>query len=218
MSLTVACVWVKANVPYGTEYVTNLRSMVARHLPRAHQFVCLTDRSWMLPEDIRTIPIQLGRGLNGWWAKLELFAPNRFHGRVLYLDLDSLIVAPLDPIVDFPAPFALVPHAGTFNGKDGLAVVKRFNSSVMVFDADTMPPLLTRWTPDVAKRLHGDQDFIGETLPGSAVMPEAWFPRLSEIRHLSSPPAEAKVVLCKKPKNSIAADLYPWVKRVWRAA
>jgi hypothetical protein len=215
--LTVCCVWVHANVPYATEYVTNLRSMVAKHLAREHQFVCLTDRPWMLPDGIRSMPIGHERRVPGWWAKIQLFKPGRFSGRVLYLDLDSLIVQPLDPVVDYPSTFALVPHAGTFNGRDGLRVVKRFNSSVMVWDARANESLFLDWTPEIPRRLWGDQDWIGEHRPDAATMPSAWFPRLSELSG-ERPNASAKVVLCKKPKNSIAADLYPWVGDVWRAA
>lgn len=214
MALTVVCVWVNGHVPFTVEYVTKLEAMARRYLARPFEFICLTDRPWKVPEHIRTIPIQLRKGLKGWWAKLEVFAPNRFHGRVLYLDLDSLIVAPLDPIVDYPAPLALVPHAGTFNGKDGLAVVKRFNSSVMVWDAETVPPLLVRWTPDVAKRLHGDQDFIGEQCPTAATFPATWFPRLSEIEGPPFPP-DVKVILAKVPKNTIAAKRWPWFREAW---
>lgn len=214
--LTVACVWVRGNVPYTAEYVTNLRAMVRRHLRHPHRFVCFTDQPWLL-QDIATIPIASVKPLPGWWAKLQLFNPERgLTGRVLYLDLDTLIVGALDPIVEFDAPLALVPHAGTFQGRKGLAVVKRFNSSVMVFDAETTTDLWTTWTPAVAARLWGDQDHIGERRPDAATMPAAWFPRLSEIG--ATLPAEAKVILAKKPKPAEAAERWPWVREIWRAA
>jgi hypothetical protein len=218
--ITVACVWVKANVPYSVEYVANLRAMVRKHLTRPHRFVCLTDRPDQLPSGVEPIRIHHLSDLAGWWAKLCLFAPGALSGRSLYLDLDSIVVASLDPIIDFPSPFALVPHAGTFTGAykgKTRAVVKRFNSSVMVFEPDVLTRLYTDWTKDVADRLHGDQDWIGEQMPDASAMPIAWFPRLSELNGLV-PRDPAKVVLCKKPKNTIAADLYPWVKQAWRAA
>lgn len=215
--ITVACVLVKGHVPFTIEYVTNLRAMVRRHLKRPHRFVCLTDRPEWLPH-IETIRIASPRPLKGWWSKLELFAAQRaFVGRVLYLDLDTLIVSSLDPIVDFPAPFALIPDAGSFRPPRGLEVVKRFNSSAMVWDAGVNCSLFDAWTPKVAERLHGDQDFIGEQMPGAATMPLEWFPRLSEL-HGQPPGPLARVVLAKKPKNDVAADLYPWFNTAWRAA
>lgn len=215
--ITVACVFVKGHVPFTMEYVTHLRSMVRRHLHRPHRFVCFTDRPQYMRGDIEPIEIPKPHKVKGWWSKLELF--NQAHGltgRVLYLDLDTLIVSSLDPIVDFPAPFALIPHSGNFDPGSSITV-KRFNSSVMVWNAGVNASLYDGWTPAVAKRLHGDQDFIGEQMPEAATMPLSWFPRLSELKSVMPTPP-AKVVLCKVPKNSVAADLYPWVNDTWRAA
>ena len=212
-SLTVACVWVQGHVPFSARYVVRLRNMVARHLDRPHRFVCLTDRTLALPE-IETVGIRWANTLKGWWAKVELFKPGRFDGRVLYLDLDTLIVDALDAIVDYQAPAAFVPDAGTFQGKEGKAVVKRFNSSVMVWDAGTLDVLYARWSSAVAHRLWGDQDWAGEQVPNAALMPLEWFPRLSQCP--DGPPAGAKVILAKVPKNEIAAQRYPWFAERWR--
>lgn len=212
--LTVACVWVSANVPYRLVYVQRLRSMVERWMDRPYRFVCLTDRPWRVP-DVATIPVPTPQPLAGWWSKVELF--NRAHAfgdRVLYLDLDTLIVAPLAPLIDYPSPFALVPHAGTFTGKDGKTIVPRFNSSVMVWDRGVPDRLHAAWTPAVAERLWGDQDWIGERMPQADTMPAAWFPRLSDL-HGEPPPPEARVVLAKKPKCEQAAQRWPWVREVW---
>ena len=214
---TVVCVWVKGHVHYQTEYVTHLRAMVRRHLTRPHRFVCLTDRPEWLPH-LETIPIPSPPPLKGWWSKIHVFNDALgLTGRVLYLDLDTLIVSALDPIVDYPAPFALVPDAGTFTPKNHLQVVKRFNSSVMVWDAGVNASLFDTWTPAIAARLWGDQDYVGEQMPDAAPMPVAWFPRLSEL-HGQPPTSLAKVVLAKVPKNDVAADLYPWFGEIWRAA
>lgn len=215
MSLTIACVWVQANVPYGSKYVTTLRSMVERHLSREHRFVCLTDRPYLLPRTIETQEVAIPRGVPGWWAKVLLFNRQRTLGeRVLYLDLDTVVVDQLEPIVDFPAPFALVPDAGTFRPRTAHRVIKRFNSSVMVWSAGSVESLYDNWNGSVTARLWGDQDWIGEQMPGAATMPIEWFPRLSELR--GQPPlTEAKVVLSKKPKNVEAALRWPWFREAW---
>lgn len=215
--LTVVCVHVQGNVPYPAEYVSRLRSMVARNLKRPHRFVCLTDRPALFIDLHDTIKIETPMNMPGWWAKIQLFNPAHDLGeRTLYLDLDVLPVTALDPIVDFKSRFALVPPAGTFKGRGNLRTVRRYNSSVMVWDRhDRVHMLHHLWTSAVALRLWGDQDFIGEVMPNEDTMPIEWFPRLSEIKEGSVPP-EAKVILCKVPKNHEAARLYPWVKEIWR--
>lgn len=212
--ITVACCWVRANVPYGLEYVTNLRAMVSKHLQRKHRFVALTDHPEWIPRGIEPIAITHDRKIFGWWAKAELFKRD-LGDRVLYLDLDTVVVNALDPIVDFPADFALLPDAGTFKPKTSHRVVKRFNSSVMVWNKG-IPPVIED-VPSWAATYWGDQDALGLLAPWAQTMPAEWFPRLSSLKG-EKPGPEAKVVLCKVPKNNIAADLYPWVGEAWRAA
>lgn len=215
--LTVACVWVRGNVDYTPEYVTRLRAMVAAFAGQPHRFVCLTDRPENLPSDLETVRIRAPHGCAGWWAKIQLFDPaHGWTGRVLSLDLDTLVVAPLIDIIGYPSSFALVPDAGTFQPRNGLRVIKRFNSSVMVWDAGTERGLYTSWTPEVADYLWGDQDWIGEQRPSADVMPLQWFPRLSQLRD-GVIPTEATVVLCKKPKNAEAAQRWPWFAERWSA-
>lgn len=221
LMMTVACVFVCGEYPYTPEYVTRLHAMVTRWIDRPFRFVCLTDQPWLFAPPIETIPV---KKLSGFapWTKLELFnSARQWSGRVLYLDLDSLIVAPLAPIIDAPAAFAITadpPRPGQ-KPRDsfGRQIVRRFNSSVMVWDGGTQTHLYTDWSPKVATRLSGDQDYIGEQLPEAARMPRAWFPRISEA--VCPPwPAEAKIVLMKVPKNHVAAQEWPWFAPLWGAA
>lgn len=222
--MIVSCVWVKGNVPYTAEYVFRLRSMVAKNLPIDHEFCCLTDRPEEL-EKLSCVAIKIPTpppGQAGWWSKLELF--NRRHGlrgEGLYLDLDVLIVQSILPVVNFSraSTMALVPHAGDWNGRNGLKVVKKYNSSVMRFRHDDCFDLYERWRPQVARQLWGDQDWIGQQRPGEEVMPLEWFPRLSQIdcsQGRRAIPGAAKVILCKSPKNDDAARRWRWFDEAWR--
>lgn len=213
--LTVACVLVCGHVDFTSEYVIRLKSMCRRMVARPHRFVCFTDDKFRLPDDIETVHIPTPRGHYAWWSKLELFnAAHGFTGRVLYLDLDVLLVRELSPIIDFPARFALVPDgAPNFRPRNGLAVYKKFNSSVMVWEAGEANYLYDAWTPKVAQRLWGDQDWIGEMADAES-MPREWFPRLSECGKDWG--EQARVVLCKKPKNLDAAHKWPWFNEVWQ--
>lgn len=215
--LTVTCVFVRGHVPFTPEYVVRLHSMAARLLP-SHRFVCLTDQASTLPSYIESLPAKAPRGAYAWWTKVQLFNPRLgFTGRVLYFDLDVLLLGNLGDIIDYPAPLALAPDgAPNFQPKDRrLKVVKRFNSSVMAWDAGAHAELCESWDASVTKRLWGDQDWIGEQAPGAAAMPLEWFPRLSECGPAPWPP-RAKVMLCKKPKNLEAASKWEWFNEAWQ--
>lgn len=235
--LTVCCVLVDGPVVgFNNAYVVRLERMVRRYLARDFRFVCFTDGTrGELPPPIETIrlkhlpPGRLPENGRGYWRKLELFNPKHgLEGRVLFLDLDVLVVATLDPIVDFPAALALTEDALVLErahlnrDRYGRQLVRRFNSSVIVWDAGVADYLYTRCTPDDVARLSTDQDWIGEQAPEAVGMPLAWFPRLSHLVRdpqfaaTGSPfPADAKVLLTKKPKNHDALSRFPWFGRAW---
>lgn len=237
MTLTVACVYVRGPYPYTADYVRRLQCMVRTHLARPHRFVCLTDRPEELAgiETIR-IPSLTGvvpRNGEGYWAKVRLFdrSLGLTEGRMLFLDLDTLVVADLSPIVDFPAPLALTTdalveeRAHLNTDRYGRRLVRRFNSSVIVWDGGGFHGLYDDWSPAVAERLSTDQDWIGEQAIAAQGMPLAWFPRISQLvkdeafaRTGAPMPAAAKVVLVKKPKNHECQARYPWFDAQWGRA
>ena len=215
--LIVASVFVRGEYPYTAEYVDRLYRMVHRHIDRPFRSVCLTDQPDEIPQGIEPVHIEKLPGFAPW-SKLELFNPARgFTGRVLYLDLDSLIVAPLAELIDTPTPFVITSDPIGRTGRDafGRRIVRRFNSSVMAWDGGTQTHLWERWTPHVAERLSGDQDWIGESFPEARIWPRDWFPRISELNG-QPPTAPAKIVFCKVPKQVIAAARWPWVSEAWQ--
>lgn len=226
MSLTVACVFVQGPYPYTAEYVYRLERMVRRHLERPFHFVCLTDRPELLP-GIKTIRIDASLGSPesfGYWTKLRLFDPSvGLTGRVLYLDLDVLVVSDLEEIVSRPSSFSItedqlsLERAPVGIDRYGRIVVRNFNSSVMAFTAGRgFEALFTEWRPEVSKHLSTDQDWIALRYPNADSMPCEWFPRIGRVQ--PPWPPEAKVVLCKKPKNHEAVLRWPELEQWWGAA
>lgn len=218
--LTIVCVWVKGHVPYGPEYVVKLRNMVARHTPRAHEFVCLTDRPKQLPRDIQTRPLLAPAGWFAWWQKLELWNPAyHFCGRMIYLDLDTLVVGDLGELADQPAHLIFAPPGGTFVPKDGRRVVARFNTSCIVWNGGEYASFHRYWLEyraSIVANYWGDQDLLGELAPpGVRAMPAEWFPRISALK-MPPWPSDAKVILFKKPKPHQALEQWPWVKDWWK--
>jgi hypothetical protein len=101
------------SVCVGTKYADDdvyiLRDMVARNLRQSHRFNCLTDRE--IPDINCFIPEE---DWPGWWAKLLLF--RYATGSNLYVDLDCVIVGPLDGLISrslsMPANWAASGHNG----------------------------------------------------------------------------------------------------------
>lgn len=97
--LTVACV-LKGNwcAGRGPEYVRNLKASVERNLSEKHRFLCVTDLDQERAR--RELGCEWRRPKHpdwpGWWGKIEIFDPEFAPGPILFFDLDTVIVGPLD--------------------------------------------------------------------------------------------------------------------------
>lgn len=151
-NLVVACVW--WGDLYGTEYVEKLRDGVNRNLTIPHDFVCITPHKNVPEGVIRMDPPASGPG---WWQKVGLFSKDLFSPsrRILYLDLDVVIIGSLDELASSQEQFCMIENFGPNKGHAA------HNSSVMLW---TPTPITSRiydaFSPDVMKQLHGDQCWI----------------------------------------------------------
>jgi hypothetical protein len=173
LTVTVACVLRTGNrvvdkVPYGVEHVTKLRNGVRANLRQPHRFVCLTD----MVDEVEAAGVdalRLPTDWHGWWSKINLFAPDLLTGSVLYLDLDSLVTGPLDPL---------------FRQSEGITMVADFtrpemmNSSAMAWIGDYSAiwhkfghgfESISRQYDRIAGPRIGDQGFIHDTLRGGVI-------------------------------------------------
>ena len=88
-------------------YVNRLHSMVRRHLARPHRFVCFTDNPAGLQEGVEHFPMPSAGAADAnaahGWRKLAMFASplGDLTGPTLFLDLDVVIVAAIDPFFDY---------------------------------------------------------------------------------------------------------------------
>lgn len=231
--LTVVCLFVKGEYPYTPEYVHALYYGVRRHLARPFTFVCLTDQPWLFRPPIETRVVRAIEGVrHTFWTKLRFFDPALgLQGRVLSLDLDTLIVGDLSPIVDYPAAFACAGDllAPSLEGppargvKDGRLWIPRVQGSCWVWDAGVTSDLWTDWHPSLASKYYTDQDWVSDRRPDVPVMPVSWFPRLNftttrlGVVHGPPWPDDARVLLVKKEKNHRLAARLPWFAALWRA-
>ena len=216
MDLSVVCV-LKSGGSFSPAYVHRLKSMVEDNLQYSFRFDCLTDYpKSAFSKDINVIPFQVDFPWK--WCKINLWNPhNPFCNRILFLDLDSVILGDLTPIVDYPADFALV-HQWKKNMKPrfGRSRNLTYKSPLMVWNHNARPELWNDFSLDILDRLVGDQDWIGERLPNESLLPSGWF---DEQRYYSSEdqvPEECKVLgITDKGKNEEAVKRQPWLQKYW---
>ena len=99
--LSVVCV--KWGALYGADYVNKLYMGVRRHLPAdlAPRFICFTDDPTDLLPEVEARPLPT-REWTGWWYKAYLFSTAAgLQGRILYLDLDTVLTGSLAPLATY---------------------------------------------------------------------------------------------------------------------
>ena len=133
-TLTVACV--KWGTKYDAAYANTLARAVRRHLA-VGAVVCYTDDPSGLDADVvEARPLPADTALEAWWLKAYLFSAEAgLRGRVLYVDLDTVVCGPLAGLAAYGG------DSVALLGTDDLANENRnggYNSSLMVWTAPAL--------------------------------------------------------------------------------
>ena len=92
---------------YGPEYVNRLYASVKRNTTLAFTFHCFTDDSTGFNSEINSYPLKYN--LTGWWHKLYFFSAEfPLTGRIVYMDLDTLITGNIDDILGYNEGFVVL--------------------------------------------------------------------------------------------------------------
>ncbi len=193
---------------YGPEWVNRLHAMVQRNTTWSIRFVCFTDNAQGIDPAIecQAMPeVEFDAKLGKYWPKLGLMQKDLggLAGMTLFLDLDLVILASIDPLFSHPGRFLIVrewkdPHLGYGN------------SSVVRFFIGQESAVLDRFydTPaeEIVTRFDSkEQNFLSKAVDEVAFWPEEWcvpfnqvcLPRNRMLRFFSTPkkPTVGKVLV-----------------------
>ena len=178
MADVVNVVCMKWGTLYGPHYVNRLAAMVRRNLARPHRFLCFTDDPAGLDPGVETAPmppIELApEHAMKPWRKIGLFNPTLadLTGPALFLDLDLVVVGPLDPFFDYePGAFCII-HNWTHPER------KVGNSSVYRFEVGADSYVLDRFRTQPHQRwidtYRNSQTFLSNSVNAMEWWPAEW--------------------------------------------
>lgn len=225
---------------FAARHVNALRAMLARHLALPHELVCVTDDAAGIDPRVRIVPMPVTYTHTPRCRRRMQFYSRAFvdqhlgGGRVLYLDLDVVIVGDLTPLVDRPAPLIVwrVGHAQVYSG------------SFLVADAGVLDGAWQRFAADPEgypraaepRAVGSDQAMINHWLrtDGQDVHVRAWqwsdrdglvtfygagYAHLEHFGvgpHRRALPGGARIVVLGSADLYVLQDAgYPWVKQHW---
>ena len=157
-------VCLKYGTKYDAAYVNNLYNMVKRNCTLDYEFVCFTENTTGINEEIRTEPIPNipnMKGAIGWWYK-PMFFNKKFplRGTLLYFDLDVIVFRNIDNLFTHkPGEFLICRDFNRFMIKN----YQKFNSSVFRIDTGQHSNVYDEFVRNPStpiRRYHGDQDWI----------------------------------------------------------
>lgn len=207
--MTIACV-LRSGGWCGPVEVERLAAGFRRHLQLPFHFVCLTDVALELA-GVTRIPIPQDAPA-GWWAKMLLFQPDLFTGRVFYADLDTVLVGDVGELVSYAGPFGMI---SDFYRPD------QAQTGLMAWDADGKWPaeLWDAWEHGasfgsqgrlVAAVLHGREDRLDRMFPGQIASYKVHCRRAQVL------PADARIVCLHGLPRPAEVPAHDPVALAWR--
>lgn len=216
---------------FGPDTVRVLRNMVARHYPKPHRFICVTDNAKGL-DGIETMPlwkdfadVRSPHGANNpsCYRRLKVFSPEArdwFGNRFVVLDLDTVIVGDLTPLWERPEDFVIW---GETNPRSW------YNGSMFLMTAGSRRQVLDRFDPrrspleaKAAGNFGSDQGWISRCLgPGEAMWrtSDGVYSYNLHVRHNGARlPADARIVMFHGNLDpwTHGGQAIPWVKDNWK--
>ena len=197
----VVCVW--WGDKYSIDYVYRLKAACDRWMFEPFNFYCLSDHGEQAMQlgDKDIIFLLSPEGIDGWWQKLYLFNEDLWDEgeRNLMLDLDAVLVGPMD---DFFDPIHHTTAIANFGVNYRHA---KYNSSVVCWDPKG--PAAMCWHKfkhqimEVTHALHGDQCFFWRVMVDDVrVWPKDWCVSYKyEVRGKTLQPNTRAVIFHGKP-------------------
>ena len=154
---------------YDWRYVENLYAMLQHHSQFDIRLHVFTELERPVPTHMIKHVLTPWPGISGrkksWWYKMQMFDSKNFSGRLLYLDLDVVIVRDIDWVWNLnPNYFWAINDFRRLWRPNYHGI----NSSMMYWNTAQFQHVWTafqnRNIAAVVKQFHGDQDFLTATL------------------------------------------------------
>jgi SAM-dependent methyltransferase len=150
--LTIACCyWGNWCGEWGPEYVNKLYRTTKFYISQPHRFVCFTDQSEGIDENIEILPLQSPSYVD-ILPKMVVYRPdNGLSGRVIVIDLDIVIVDSLDDMVSYYGEFCCKHNYLKFHEPGGDMLGFEFGYGEKIWD------VIKGRTEEIEQKTKGDE-------------------------------------------------------------
>lgn len=155
--ISIALVLKTGGDTFNAKYVNALAGNIKKYITVPHKIVCLTDDVSGIDRSLVDIIKPLRHNLPKWWSKIEMFNSQNFDtSRVLYLDLDTVIVDNIDNIAKLDCNFI---------GIRDFFHMFTLQTGVLMWRNGKYDKIYTKFMENsdkIIKSMHGDHEWIGQ--------------------------------------------------------
>lgn len=174
-------------------YVNVLYNAVRANMTGPFRFICFTDDSAGFVDGVEAMPLpQIGLDASEWytsgvWPKLGLFIAdlNGLSGRALFVDLDMMIIGPLDSFFDEPGG-VVVQDMGEGWRRNPRVGPKEAGTCIFAFDVGRQSQIAESFMAEknhVMQSFINEQAFVGHEATDLRFWPDGWV--ISFKRHVA---------------------------------
>jgi len=197
--------------------------MVRRWSTSPYEFVCLSNHEFVI-DGVTVLPLL--HDWQGWWSKIEIFRADLpfKYDRVLYLDLDLVILQEIDFFVMNGHGNRMMISPAQTKDKGNPRMSHGYNSSVMSFNTGTMSEIYDAFkeAPEYfMANYRSDQDYLKRFWSDFTKYPPEWIRKLGAFidrrtGKLDQIPEDVKILLAMPLKNMIASKRFPEFRKLWK--
>lgn len=177
---------------YPFTYVEKLYRGLQRNLTKPFEFQIITESKYP-----------------GWWGKIEIFNPAE---RIVFLDLDTVIVGNCDFLFEYQGPFAILRDFYRPNG---------YGSAVMSIEAGYGKHVVESFeanSKSIMEKFHGDQNWIEQQVSDAVLWQDIYPGKIKSFKadNLESGPKGASIVCFHGIPRPYDVAHLPWMIEHWR--
>lgn len=167
------CTWLWGD-KFGPDDVAKLFAGIRRNLRQSARFIVVADKNLEI-KGVECIPIPIGdlslTKIKGCFSRLRMFDQqwqheHKIEGRLVDIDLDTVITGPLDLLFDRPEPFVIMQGGNASNPCP-------YNGALMMLRAGAHPEVWQDFSVEVAGKVPffefpDDQGWLWHKVPNAA--------------------------------------------------
>jgi hypothetical protein len=216
----------KKRLFFSAEHVNRLYNSIKRNTTVEFDLVCYTDDAEGIAAEVKCLPLPFDKTkVPGCFGRLKMFREDLPYNRVLWIDLDVVIMGNIDHILNPQVQFKMAAPSAVCHYNGSLCYIERGAKPEVWQSYRTLGLDRVREIIKMKRFVGTDQAWISYILGDTEAKytgeaDGVWsFPIHIHQKRKKEPPPNACIILfpgSHDPSQQWVQQTYPWIKKNWR--